>query len=64
MQEIKFRAKRQDNKDWVTGSLTAFNGKCCIWVTAYTFHPVDPDTVGQYIGIKDRKGQDRMFSIK
>lgn len=63
MREIKFRGKRLDNGEWIYGSLlvshfkddkkeryfiTQFSGN-------YTFeHEVDPNTVGQYTGLKDR----------
>lgn len=67
MREIKFRGKRLDNGEWLYGSLlvshfkddkkeryfiTQFSGN-------YTFeHEVDPNTVGQYTGLKDKNGRD------
>jgi hypothetical protein len=67
MREIKFRGKRLDNGEWIYGSLlvshfkddkkeryfiTQFSGN-------YTFeHEVDPATVGQYTGLKDKNGRD------
>lgn len=67
MREIKFRGKRLDNGEWLYGSLlvshfkddkkeryfiTQFSGN-------YTFeHEVNPATVGQYTGLKDKNGRD------
>lgn len=67
MREIKFRGKRLDNGEWIYGSLlvshfkddkkeryfiTQFSGN-------YTFeHEVDPATVGQFTGLKDKSGRE------
>lgn len=67
MREIKFRGKRLDNGEWIYGSLlvshfkddkkeryfiTQFSGN-------YTFeHEVDPNTVGQFTGLRDKNGRD------
>ena len=67
MREIKFRGKRLDNGKWLYGSLlvshfkddkkeryfiTQFSGN-------YTFeHEVDPATVGQFTGLKDKSGRE------
>ncbi|WP_298549039.1 YopX family protein [uncultured Parabacteroides sp.] len=67
MREIKFRGKRLDNGEWLYGSLlvshfkddkkeryfiTQFSGN-------YTFeHEVDPATIGQFTGLKDKNGRD------
>lgn len=67
MREIKFRGKRLDNGEWLYGSLlvshfkddkkeryfiTQFSGN-------YTFeHEVDPATVGQFTGLKDKNGRE------
>lgn len=64
--EIKFRGKRLDNGKWVYGSLlTDFNG--ATWIvntlqniknanTENVWYEVDPDTVGQYTGLRDKNG--------
>lgn len=68
MREIKFRGKRLDNDiqtgpadGWVTGfyyqdlcegQVRHFIASCpCVW-------EVDPATVGQYTGLKDRNGKE------
>lgn len=58
--EIKFRGKRLDNGKWVYGDFRSEEN--CIAVPCYIRHfgigydvyPVDPDTVGQYTGIKTK----------
>ena len=46
MREIKFRGRRLDNGEWVTGNFET------------ELIDVDPDTVGQYTGLKDKNGRE------
>lgn len=61
MREYRFRGKRLDNGEWVNG-FGAFmwedDGiqKAEIYST-YGVYEVDPETVGQYTGLPDRKGK-------
>jgi len=68
--EILFRGKRLDNGEWVIGCLITDDGKAfivseCHWeedidsanrcMECFGFE-VDPETVGQYTGLKDKNG--------
>lgn len=69
MREIKFRSKRKDNDRWVYGSLLrdgdgknyivdALYGECTACSVCgkqeMDIYEVDPKTVGQYTGLKDK----------
>lgn len=65
MREILFRGKREDNGEWVYGDLIHGKGEqkghLFIWYETDTFPfvkeaEIDPETVGQYTGIPDKKG--------
>lgn len=60
MREIRFRAKRIDNKEWVEGDLVQLQSRTCIhcWNNGQReAHEVDENTVCEYIGLTDRKGK-------
>ena len=56
MREIKFRGKRLDNGEWLYGSLVILNGRYFIFDDANR-HEVDPTTVGEFTGLKDKNGK-------
>lgn len=58
MREILFMGKRLDNKEWVEGLLTIMWGQYHIIKLndENTAYPVDPETVGQFTGQADQKG--------
>lgn len=63
MREIKFRAKRFDNGEWVYGDLRQYvnNSLCpdfCTIDTKSANHTVLEETVGQFTGLKDKNGKE------
>lgn len=62
---IKFKAKRLDNKEWVEGSFVVMNipalNKTTIGIVVEgdaTLYEVDPSTVCQFTGLKDKEGKE------
>jgi uncharacterized phage protein (TIGR01671 family) len=55
--EIKFRGKQVDNGEWIYGCFLFQNGKPQIvsFAGLYRWHVI-PETVGQFIGLKDKNG--------
>lgn len=64
IENIKFKAKRLDNGEWIDGSLTHFKNVAYIRHEERDYHgkfylityKVNPDTVCQFTGLKDRNG--------
>lgn len=66
--EIRFRGKRSDTGEWTVGSLivthkgftgiTTFTGKFPDGKIRAIIDEVQPETVSQYIGLKDKNGTD------
>jgi uncharacterized phage protein (TIGR01671 family) len=53
MRAIEFRGKREDTGEWVYGDLTHLSYGI---ITINYNIMVDPVTIGQYTGLKDRNG--------
>lgn len=65
VENIKFKAKRLDNGEWVVGSFVVMKipalSKTTIGIVAAggaTLHEVDPSTVCQFTGLKDGEGKE------
>ena len=60
MRQIKFRAKSVDEGKWLIGALIPNGRRPCIAPFKEGFHleSVDPNTVGQFIGLTDCKGKE------
>ena len=61
MRDIKFRGKRIDNREWVYGGYDAMDGNHTIFdheSITHSAYEVDPTTVGQYVGRKDKNGRE------
>lgn len=64
IEDIKFKAKRLDNGEWVKGDLVHSTSYVCISYPSDEFsdvpivHRVDPSTVCQFTGLKDCEGKE------
>lgn len=60
---IKFKAKRLDNGEWIEGEISHFENT--IWIVPIDHKPfhsgcaeVDPDTICMFTGLRDRDGKE------
>ena len=63
VENIKFRAKRLDNGEWIEGEISHFENT--IWIVPIHHKPfhsgcaeVDPDTICMFTGLKDCDGKE------
>lgn len=58
MREIKFRAKRIDNGEWISGDLHLHTPLPHIHSTLGDNAKIDTDTIGQFTGLLDKNGKE------
>ena len=59
IREIKFKAKRLDNREWVEGTPICINGKPYgIMIGEKESPDIDPSTVCQFTGLTDCQGKE------
>lgn len=56
--QIKFRGKTIANGHWVYGSLIVYDDNTCAIRNSKSQPWVDPETVGQFTGLKDKNGKE------
>ena len=63
IENIKFKAKRLDNGEWIEGEISHFENT--IWIVPIDHKPfhsgcaeVDSDTICMFTGLKDREGRE------
>jgi len=65
MRDIRFRGRRKSGSEWIVGDLNHINGLTYIFDRSATaplnspdWYEVDPETVGQFVGLKDKNEKD------
>lgn len=59
IKDIKFKAKRLDNEEWVEGDLIhTKEGAVIMEINIDNYYIVDPSTVCQFTGLKDKEGNE------
>lgn len=57
LDRAKYRGKRVDSGEWVVGGLLVSDeGKACICNPCVNLAYINPETVGQFTGMKDKNG--------
>lgn len=63
VENIKYKAKRLDNREWIEGEISHFENT--IWIVPIDHKPfhsgcaeVDPDTICMFTGLKDCEGNE------
>lgn len=56
--KIKFRGKNNFSNNWFYGYLTKEEDKYFITKNSSEFYQIDPKTIGQYTGLKDKNGKE------
>lgn len=63
MRDIEFRGRRTDNGEWVYGNLVRGCDEQYAYIVEFgnkelcrNYVDIDPETVGQYTGLKDENG--------
>ena len=58
IENIKFKAKRLDNGEWIIGDISHFENT--LWIVSieddWKCGEVDPSTISQFTGLKDKNG--------
>lgn len=57
MREILFRGRRAIDKDWVYGDLLQYDSGVRTIVNSREEDEVIPETIGQFTGLRDKRGQ-------